>query len=166
MKKGFTLIELLVVVAIIGLLASIVLVSVNSARAKARDVKRMSDLHNVQLALEMYYDKYNTYLVAGTGWSGCGCGYLAFEGGTYAKAVTRGLQEEGFLSVPIVEDPIQNPGYMIYLCENSQVYAISARKENPTTDDISYIQRTCNGTGINGTYTVYGKNYAVSNKTY
>jgi len=64
-NKGFTLIELLVVIAIIGLLASIVLVSLNSARGKARDVKRISDLHQIQLALEMYYDNNGTYPVIG-----------------------------------------------------------------------------------------------------
>ncbi len=60
-KSGFTLIELLVVISIIGLLSSIVLTSVNSARAKARDARRKSDLHTIQLALELYYDKYGTY---------------------------------------------------------------------------------------------------------
>lgn len=151
------------VIGIISLLASIVVASLNSARIKARDVRRVSDLYNVQLALEMYYDKYNTYKVAGTGWSGCGCGWLAYEGGAYAKAVTRGLKEEGFLDAPIVEDPIQKPGYMIYLCENTQVYAVSATKENPTAQDIELIKKTCNG---NATYTTYGKNYAVANKIY
>jgi len=59
-KKGFTLIELLVVIAIIGLLSTIVIVSLNSARAKARDAKRKTDLKQIQVALEMYWDHYGT----------------------------------------------------------------------------------------------------------
>ncbi len=54
--RGFTLIELLVVITIIGILATIVMVSVNSARVKARDVRRIADLRQVALALEMYFD--------------------------------------------------------------------------------------------------------------
>ncbi len=60
-KKGFTLIELLVVISIIGLLSSVVLTSVNSARAKARDARRITDLKQIQTALEFYYDTNGSY---------------------------------------------------------------------------------------------------------
>ncbi len=58
---GFTLIELLVVIAIIGLLASVVLVSLNSARAKARDTKRVADLNQFAKALELYFNSNYSY---------------------------------------------------------------------------------------------------------
>jgi len=162
-SAGFTLIELLVVISIIGLLSSIVLTSVNSARAKARDARRKSDLHTIQTALELYYDKYGTYQVAGTGWNGCSCGWVGYEdGGAYHTAVTHGLADAGFLPVSLLDDPIQKPGYMLYYCSSDR-YALSATLENPTAADIVYIQTTCNGSGGNGTYSVYGKNYAVQN---
>jgi prepilin-type N-terminal cleavage/methylation domain-containing protein len=66
-NKGFTLIELLVVIAIIGLLATIVMVSLNTARAKARDARRISDVRQLQLALEMYYDAIGSYPAALSG---------------------------------------------------------------------------------------------------
>lgn len=54
-SRGFTLIELLVVIAIIGLLSSVVLASLNNARKKGRDARRVSDLKQLQVALELYY---------------------------------------------------------------------------------------------------------------
>lgn len=52
-QKGFTLIELLVVISIIGLLASIVVVSLSGARSGGRDAKRLADLRQVQNAMEL-----------------------------------------------------------------------------------------------------------------
>lgn len=58
-KKGFTLIELLVVISIIGLLASLVLVSFSGAQKQARDTQRKSDIKQYQTALEQYANKNN-----------------------------------------------------------------------------------------------------------
>ena len=55
-QRGFTLIELLVVIAIIGLLSSVVLASLNTARAKARDARRLSDMRQFSIALQLYFD--------------------------------------------------------------------------------------------------------------
>jgi len=52
-QKGFTLIELLVVIAIIGLLSTMAVVSLNSARGKARDAKRVSDVKQISNLIEM-----------------------------------------------------------------------------------------------------------------
>lgn len=52
--KGFTLIELLVAISIIGLLSSIVLASLNVAKAKGRDAKRISDIRQIRTAIELY----------------------------------------------------------------------------------------------------------------
>ena len=62
--KGFTLIELLVVIAIIGLLATLAVVALNNARAKSRDARRISDIKQIQTALEMYYNDASAYPTA------------------------------------------------------------------------------------------------------
>jgi type II secretion system protein G len=55
MKRGFTLIELLVVIAIIGILSSVVLASLSTARLKANDAQTKENIHSVQTALENYF---------------------------------------------------------------------------------------------------------------
>jgi type II secretion system protein G len=55
LQVGFTLIELLVVIVIIGIIATIVMISINSTRIKARDAKRVADIKQMQAALELYF---------------------------------------------------------------------------------------------------------------
>ncbi|OGG50410.1 hypothetical protein A3C18_00565 [Candidatus Kaiserbacteria bacterium RIFCSPHIGHO2_02_FULL_54_11b] len=76
-SKGFTLIELLVVIAIIGILSSIVLASLNSARTKGRDARRVSDIKQLQLALELYYDANSAYPAELTTAALVDAGYIA-----------------------------------------------------------------------------------------
>ena len=81
-NRGFTLIELLVVIAIIGILSSVVLASLNTARQKSRDARRISDMKQIQLALELYFDANgNSYPVQAEG------------------AIPAELQTQGFIQV-------------------------------------------------------------------
>jgi len=63
---GFTLVELLITVAIIGILSAVVLTSMSGARNKAKDGRRISDIKQIQLALELYYDVNTEYPATGT----------------------------------------------------------------------------------------------------
>lgn len=60
-KKGFTLIELLVVLLIIGLLATISIVALGTARQKGRDTRRLTDIKGIQNSLELYFLDNNGY---------------------------------------------------------------------------------------------------------
>ncbi len=64
-QHGFTLIELLVVIAIIGVLASVILASLNTARGRAKDANRISSLQELQKALDSYYFDIGSYPGAG-----------------------------------------------------------------------------------------------------
>lgn len=65
-RKGFTLIELLIVVAIIGLLASVIIIGLQGAQRGGRDARRISDLQQIQNGLQLYYNAKSKYPDAAT----------------------------------------------------------------------------------------------------
>lgn len=113
-NKGFTLIELLVVIAIIGLLSSVVLAGLNVARIQALDAKRLSDMHQMQIALELYYDSFNNRY-PNSDFGGCG-GWDSSGNGTFITP----LVSNNFLPTHLLDSRINNS------CGNYAYYRYSA----------------------------------------
>ncbi|MBU1557672.1 prepilin-type N-terminal cleavage/methylation domain-containing protein [Patescibacteria group bacterium] len=118
-EKGFTLIELLVVIAIIGILSSVVLASLNSARLKARDAKRVSDLKQLQLALEMFYDDNSAYPVSTT--------YAGIS------ALTTNLVNSGYIAAMPIDPSSNSFGYI----GTATTYCLSTAVEGNVPDGSS-----------------------------
>jgi prepilin-type N-terminal cleavage/methylation domain-containing protein len=116
---GFTLIELLVVIAIIGILSSVVLASLNGARLKGRNAKRLSDMRQIQIALEMYYNSNGSYPIGG-GLSECNA-----WGGLAASNVIPGLVPTYIPSFPAdpTMDKVANTSCYLYI-SNGTDYAL------------------------------------------
>jgi len=67
---GFTLVEMLMVVFVIAILAGMILPRLSQAPIRARDARRISDLHNLQTMLELYFSIYAKYPPVSTSWQG------------------------------------------------------------------------------------------------
>ena len=97
-NKGFTLIELLVVIAIIGILSSVVLASLNTARAKGADAAIKNNLANIRAQAELYYDNnsnsYGTQATT-TATATCTTGSGLFSDTTVRNALTSAANASG-----------------------------------------------------------------------
>ncbi|MCS6789111.1 MAG: type II secretion system GspH family protein [Patescibacteria group bacterium] len=145
-KKGFTLIELLIVVAVIGILASVVLVGLGPIQKQGRDARRISDLRQIQNGLELYYNKNGAYPQQSWG---------AFQASTLTGA------NIGVSNVP--SDPTAGRSYY-YESANGTTYCLGAQLEdlnNPNWRRSVNCNSSCfNGSGSGNPTT--GQYYCVS----
>lgn len=121
-RLGFTLVELMVVVAIIGILATLIMVTLDNTKTTARNTRRLADIKELQLALKLFYNDngyYPTAITAGNSISRNGVNYL--------------------LRVPENPKPwndgtCPNQGYQYKQIENGQRYTISFCVSDKTDD--------------------------------
>lgn len=145
-KSGFTLIELLVVVAIIGILASVVLASLNTARAKGRDARRVSEIRSIRNALELYYSDYGVYPQYKTGSPTCSSGWAVNGGGYQACWADLQTKLSPYIS-KLPQDPLNAypptmsyEGYDYNAPSDGSKYCIMAQLEvmDPNKDEGCY----------------------------
>lgn len=60
-RNGFTIVEILIVIVVIAILAAITVVAYNGIQGRARDTKRLSDVAQIQKALEVYKIEFGNY---------------------------------------------------------------------------------------------------------
>lgn len=135
---AFTLIELLVVISIIGVLATIVTTNLNSARERARDLKRKQELREMQSALQLYYNTYGSFPAdniphCGAGSDNCEQGDIfTISGITYMKSL---------------------PEFTFDNTDDSS-YNLTVTLENPSDPDLTTSQSVCPGTYDDTDYVV------------
>ena len=167
-NKGFTLIELLVVISIIGLLSSVVLASVNEARARARDPRRISDLNQIRNALALYYSQNGNYVGTGSGCgsAGAGNGFFNLGSPSYPATIASCLVSAGYLGAEIIDptggvtsSPTERYSYMKYHCTlNGELRVFVFAKLETRAQSTTATDGTCSSTADS----LYGMNYHVS----
>ncbi|HUC94569.1 MAG TPA: prepilin-type N-terminal cleavage/methylation domain-containing protein [Candidatus Saccharimonadales bacterium] len=129
---AFTLIELLVVISIIGILATLVAANLNSARSRARDAERKSDLKNIQTALRLFYNDFGKYPSSDTSNQIVACG-SSYPGNVYSCPLVAGgpwaVGSTTYMQV-FPQDPL--PPYLsyTYIWKDGDSYELDACLEN------------------------------------
>lgn len=146
-NKGFTLIELLIVVAIIGLLATLAIVSLTSAQQRARDTKRVADIKSIQTALELYWNENAAYPIVDVDDGN------AANGDEVTTWVELGTQMSNFIS-GIPTDPNHNDDiFYQYAMDVStdNAYYISAQLENENHQALTQDLESASNVGAGST---------------
>lgn len=139
-KGGFTLVELLIVIAIMGILTTITVSQFITAKKKANDVSRKSDLNGVSKALQMYFTDYGVMPEA------------TVEGKIKVKSVTVNWGDEfvdgGYVYMKVVpkENSVSLPAYCYKTDLEKKKYALFAQLEN-TSDKECVGNYACGNAG-------------------
>ena len=118
-NKGFTLIELLVVISIIGLLSSIVMANLVTARQKALDSATLQNFKQLQTAMELYKDSNGHYITPNYDSHVCdqNMGECSMNQGSYrASGMLSKLVEDKYISSL---DFLDKLGVIIYIYDTS-----------------------------------------------
>ncbi|HEY9583744.1 MAG TPA: type II secretion system protein [Candidatus Paceibacterota bacterium] len=160
-SSGFTLVELLVVIAIIAILTGIITSNFTQAKAKSRDAKRISDIAQLQLALELAFDRCNVYPPADGPSSLSNSTSLDIDSpidiGNCVKDDNTDYSMRDFMSVIPTENGIP---YTYAVSSDRYDYVLKAFLEKDTsamTDDVDgepLLGQDCNDTGIIGGYPI------------
>jgi prepilin-type N-terminal cleavage/methylation domain-containing protein len=140
-NRGFTLIELLVVIAIIGILASVVLISLQSARKKGNDSRVISDVQQLRTQAEAVYNgsNYNAALVAGNNGIAAGNGIITTAGSAPKQ---------------LSDDAVANGGVLFAKTTSGNVTAYAIYGSLPSTNNASYFCIGSDGSTKQSTATV------------
>lgn len=129
-SRGFTILELIIVIAVIGLMATLAVLSLQSARARTRDAQRISDVTALRNALTGYWLEKASYPSSGgvdLGKAGTNTGALSSAVGGFTDA----SQTQGTVYLPHVPTgPKQNEFYRYKA--NGNAYSICFQTESDT----------------------------------
>jgi len=129
MKKGFTLIELLVVIAIIGVLTALLMANFGTARERARDTQRKSDLNQIKTSLALYYNIVGRYPTSSSNQIvGCGSPPTACEWGEVWKLNDGLVYMKRLPSDPLAPDSPDSE--YSYTSSNGESFLIRTQLEN------------------------------------
>jgi prepilin-type N-terminal cleavage/methylation domain-containing protein len=136
LQRGFTLIELLVVISIIGTLVGLIVNNLSDSRARARDIKRKSDVNQLKTALRLYYNDYQVY-PEGTGFYLKGCGATGTDNCTAGGEFSAGSGPTIYMK--------QLPANINYQSAGADDYILKITLENASDADITTSQTNCPG---------------------
>ena len=141
MKKGFTLIELLIVIAIISILTSITVAQFITAKKKASDVSRKSDLNGISKALQMYFVDYGVMPNANAD------GRIEIVSGSPISWGGEFVDSNGYIYMKVLpkENNTTMPAYCYKTDTDKKKFAIFAQLENTSDKECEGHSYLCNG---------------------